>query len=363
MKYGYIDKTGTFIIEAQYEVADHFINGVARVKRNKSDNWTFIDKTNTAVPHPTLAIKDAEIVDRFPSGDAWVVSKKVDKSTRYAVIDKQGQLLTQFDFYEIKIVQSESDISIAKYPDRKGCVYFDAQGRRINDQSYDKCGEFNRGLAKVVRQNKAGFLGSDGAMAIPFNFDDKYGLSFSIGEQGLIPAKIGKEYGYIDRTGKTVIPPKFSAAGSFSEGFARIAYRNESGKEQRAVIDQSGQIVFQLSYRKTGTGIHSGLISFQENGKWGFLDKAGNIAIPPTFPGGGSGTYFGPDFSEGLADVGPAKEYLRGYIDANGRYVIPPILNDASPFKDGVARVMALPKAIREKEYVQIIANWKNQQQ
>jgi len=363
MKYGFIDKTGEFIIEAQYEFADHFINGVARVRRGKGDDWLFIDKNNNVVKQPSPDIKDAKIVNRISTGNGWIVSKKDDGSTRLAIIDNDGKPLSKFDYLKIEIEPSDTGHMIATYPDRKGCAFINDQGHKINDQIYDRCGPFNQGLAKVVKNNKVGFLKSDGQMAIPFKFDGKYDLTFTISHKGLIPVKEDKVFGYIDRAGDWVIPPKYSYAGSFSEGFARISYLNEKGKEEKGVIDQNGQLIFTHSYSKTGMAFHNGLLSFQENGNWGFVDTAGTVVIPAIFPGGGTGTYFGPDFSEGLVDVGPSDEYQRGYINTSGEYSIPPILNDASPFKDGIARVLALPTGLREAVYIEVLEDWNDQNQ
>ena len=36
---------------------------------------------------------------------------------------------------------------------------------------------------------------------------------------------MAKKYGFIDKSGKVVIEPQFDRAGSFSEGFARVANR------------------------------------------------------------------------------------------------------------------------------------------
>ena len=46
------------------------------------------------------------------------------------------------------------------------------------------------------------------------------------------------KYGYIDRSGKMVIPPQFKDAGPFSDGLARVLLGKQGG-----YIDKSGQLV------------------------------------------------------------------------------------------------------------------------
>jgi len=49
-KYGYIDKTGKMVIEPQFDIAEDFSEGLATVK--KYGKWEFINKTGKAVIGP-----------------------------------------------------------------------------------------------------------------------------------------------------------------------------------------------------------------------------------------------------------------------------------------------------------------------
>jgi len=49
-----------------------------------------------------------------------------------------------------------------------------------------------------------------------------------------------KKYGYIDKTGKIVIEPKFDNAWSFSEGLARVKIDDKDG-----YIDKTGKYVWE----------------------------------------------------------------------------------------------------------------------
>ncbi len=63
---------------------------------------------------------------------------------------------------------------------------------------------------------------------------------------------------------------------------------------------------------------------------WGYIDKTGNFIIDPKF-------HDAWDFHEGLAAV--KVEWARGYIDKTGNYVIEPQFQYAGPFTDGKALV------------------------
>jgi hypothetical protein len=57
--------------------------------------------------------------------------------------------------------------------------------------------------------------------------------------EGLAVVKIGKQYGYIDQTGKIIIQPLFDIAFDFSEGIASVGL----GKKWR-YIDKTGKFIY-----------------------------------------------------------------------------------------------------------------------
>jgi hypothetical protein len=75
------------------------------------------------------------------------------------------------------------------------------------------------------------------------------------------------------------------------------------------------------------------LFPVQIEGKYGFIDKTGKLAIKADFGGASR-------FSEGLAAVQPRKGGKVGYIDETGKPVIPLEFDLADPFSEGYAAVM-----------------------
>ncbi|WP_435932419.1 WG repeat-containing protein [Moraxella bovoculi] len=59
-------------------------------------------------------------------------------------------------------------------------------------------------------------------------------------KDGLAIAKKNNKYGYVDKTGKVVVPIQYDETWFFSEGLAGV----------------------------------------KQNGKWGFIDKTGEVVIP-----------------------------------------------------------------------------------
>lgn len=74
----------------------------------------------------------------------------------------------------------------------------------------------------------------------------------------------------------------------------------------------------------------NGLFPVSQNDRNGYIDRAGEIAIPSKFDGGRK-------FSEGLAPVKVGDKW--GFIDETGRVVVEPQFSGAHDFSEGLARV------------------------
>ena len=56
----------------------------------------------------------------------------------------------------------------------------------------------------------------------------------------------------MDKTGQTVIPPRFNEAMAFSEGLARIEVNDEEGQYRLAFIDKTGKIAIRTKFSTDG---------------------------------------------------------------------------------------------------------------
>jgi hypothetical protein len=198
-------------------------------------------------------------------------------------------------------------------------------------------------LWPVKQGEKWGFIDKTGRLIIPFKFDGAKAFS-----EGLAAVKVKEKVGYIDETGKFVIPPRFISGYPFSGGLALVILRS-FGKDRKDIIemnqlgyvDRSGKLVIQLkealdskslriSYQDGDLTCSEGMVRVQQNDKVGFMDKAGRQVIPPRYDEAGP-------FSEGLAAVKLGDKY--GYLDRSGKVVIPPQFSEADLFSEGLAQV------------------------
>lgn len=90
-KWGYVDRYGNDVIEAKYDYASDFSEGLAaiRIGDNETGKWGFIDKTGKEVIQPKY-----ENVSSFKNGMAWIA-----ENGKVGTIDKSGNYIItpQFD--------------------------------------------------------------------------------------------------------------------------------------------------------------------------------------------------------------------------------------------------------------------------
>lgn len=165
---------------------------------------------------------------------------------------------------------------------------------------------------------KVGFEDGVGQFKIPAIFDEA--LPFS---EGFAAVQVDNQWGFIDTTGQMVIRPRFAAAFYFREGVGTVD--NEQGT---VLIDKSGNVI--SSGYNTIDFIADGRAPVLRVDKWGFLDLQGKVVIPIEYDS------MRP-FSGGLAPV--QKDDKWGYIDRDGKIVIPFQFDEADSFASGLAPV------------------------
>lgn len=382
-KWGYIDKKGKTVIVPQYTDAFPFSDGLA-----------FVGFPNGYLPIPRID----ELGDIF--------DERRKPLSMYGCIDKEGNLVIppkyEWDKLEPELSSFQDGIALVStlrhnvdpFSSGDGSLdygYIDKTGKRVKDPIFTDAGDFSEGLAWVSQNNVFGFINSDGDIAIAPDFERA--LPFS---DGLAAVKKNGRWGFIDKAGNVVIPPKYDDAqpffdglAAFSDGNGKWGYINKAGNvaippkydearpffegmavvrtsKEWAVINKLGETVFSKPSNYNIEDYSEGWAAFSdENGKWGYLDKAGNVVIPPQYD------YPPAPFFEGLAcvrkskkwtvinkdgqtvftakeSVGPYSEGLAGFLSPNGKYgyldkrgdtAIAPMFDKAYPFHEGLAKV------------------------
>lgn len=155
---------------------------------------------------------------------------------------------------------------------------------------------------------------------------------------GLHPVADAKgKWGFIDRTGRFRIKPRFDRAHEFSDGVAYV-WTWAGNQRSYGIVDTKGAFT-PLPTQDYEIAFHDGLAKVEattdEGRRYGYIDKTGRMIIQPQF------SYAG-DFSEGRAWAAVLKEreWLYGYIDKTGKFAVAPqFTQQPGDFVDGLARV------------------------
>jgi hypothetical protein len=187
----------------------------------------------------------------------------------------------------------------------------DLNGNWVIKPTYSQLYPFSDGLAAAVNDNgELGFIEKTGKVVIPFQFEIRSmvlgGLSaghlFKFSD-GLALMVSKDKFGYIDKSGAWVIKPQFTVAGEFVDGLAVVMRGGDLKKDSSGhyeIIDRTGKSVIKFGKEVSSVKSYSeGLAAVEvEKGKGppltGFIDKSGRFVIEPKHP-------FVKSFSDGLA--------------------------------------------------------------
>ncbi len=81
-------------------------------------------------------------------------------------------------------------------------------------------------------------------------------------------------YGYMDKSGETIVEATFASALPFSEGLASI-YEDYTCK----YIDVDGNTVISNSNFSQAKSFYEGMAAVEIKDSWGFIDRQGNTLI------------------------------------------------------------------------------------
>ena len=199
-------------------------------------------------------------------------------------------------------------------------------------------------LLPIRKNDKWGFIDSEGNILIKPQFDDVYGIDKKIYPTALVissykapyrffedmaAVKIKDKWGFINKSGDIVVEPKFDKPSCFGGDIAIVEL---DGK--LLIIKKEGEKVRELGKAKypghVYTAFNEEVCAIGINDKWGFIDKSGDVIIEPQFEEC-------KIFSEGFAAVKIKDKW--GYVDKSGNVIIEPLYDFGGHFSERLALV------------------------
>jgi len=174
-------------------------------------------------------------------------------------------------------------------------------------------------------------------------------------QEGLIPYRKGKLWGFCDEEKVIRVEPKFEDANPFSNSRAAVKFGGKWG-----FVDTKGKIVVNTKYEMVEP-FYDDYAFVMSDGKWGIVDDDGKEVIPPKYD---NVWCYSDDYTliqmagkwglvvDGKEVILPRYDYFgqlynglaivsingkRGYINSEGKEVIPPIYDKIGPFVSDLA--------------------------
>jgi hypothetical protein len=189
------------------------------------------------------------------------------------------------------------------------CGYIDERGELAIPFEFASVSRFAHGRALVERDGKGlGYIDRSGRFVV----EPRYPHAEDFCEERAVVGELRKR-GYIDLDGKEIVRPRFRYARPFADGMALVADHDEHETGGFGFVDREGKVAIPLALERAGV-FHKGYAIASRGGLWGFLDRSGEFLFPPRF------TYCGWLVDDrGIAQL----DGKWGLVDGRGDVVMP----------------------------------------
>lgn len=283
-KWGYINAKGEMKINAEWEMAHDFSEGMARVQQ----------------------------------------------AGKIGYINEKGELVIEAKFGK-KSGNFSNGLCYAQEVESGNIGFINKEGEQEMRFMYDEATDFSDGLAAVKNGDRWGYIDEHGATILKFHYTDAHPMV-----NGVAVVQINGIYGYIDKESVWLVPPAedfIYASPVMNENIGAVMLKGKGW----GIFDNENNKLIDHQYRN---GKHvppilsEGLLNVrdQKTKKYGYINKEGEWIIKPSYSEA-------RHFSEGLAAVSNA-EGKWGFIDAKGKLVIPYMAAQVENFSNGVCRII-----------------------
>lgn len=284
--YGFIDTAGNEVIMCQWSDASDFKEGIASVSFEGENEWGAINTSGDQIipceyyhisPCSEGIIVACEYETTYNGGTKYQHSYTAFSSNGKSLFNWKTDWSSYEDDFDHTFSSGLLDASFVEYATGKnswrytGGVYLNTKGKiafEVPEGMYG--GDFSEGLTSVMRGGdySFGYMDTDCNMVLDYEWE-RAGLF----QDGIAPVQNHNEkYGYIDRSGKEVIPCIYNNMfWGFSDGLCAV----QNDMEKWGFINKSGELVVDYLYDEVEQ-YRDGLALCRVNGEKIYIDKDGN---------------------------------------------------------------------------------------
>lgn len=339
--------------------AGPFQNGFCIINSKRDQKWGFMDKKGNNV-----------------TGFIYDYVSSIDNKSFYNAKKNGKEIIIYASDSKVKEIDAELRLLPEKYrrnppfydgfeviiKDNK-CGYINKKGEIVIEPQYSNASTFFNGIAWVKDEKENEFL-IDTEGKIVLNLTEKNLKCSSYSDGILAVSDNGKHY-YINSKGEK-ISEEYDKCYNSVEGRAMVIKNKKCG-----YIDSStGKLVVDCMYGESSGDFSAGVACVEKDGKYGFIDKEGNVVIDFNYISASQFEYNTNDYSkDGIAMAQVSKTNgthiyidLKGneysspiyfgegmgvlienkkstFIDKDGNKVIDKLYDRAVPFSEGLAYV------------------------
>lgn len=173
--------------------------------------------------------------------------------------------------------------------DKAGC--FNEKGTPLTPVKYNGINCFNDGMARVGLDNKYGFIDTTGKEVVPLKYDEassfyreRASIALNKGKRTVIDDRTDKsvketvrKYGVINTGGKQIVPVKYEQVVLFQNTEIAVKRNGKYG-----LLDKKGKKLLPVMYEDISY-FSEGLCAVKLDGQWGFANRENELIIPCQF--------------------------------------------------------------------------------
>lgn len=354
-KWGFVaESTGGLSVPPRYEAVAAFSEGLCAVVAGGKVG--FIGKNGVFQIPPRYLVEKFDITFgiwlttyRFSGGlcPAQISESQAKKNrfpSTWGFIDRRGQWKISPRFRDAEAMSDGMAAVTLEKGDGSIDGYVSTEGKFVplpEGASSIYSEPFYEGLAAIAMAGTAqprlryGFIDKTGKWVIEPRFsmilpgsdpiEDRVGFQGGLATVLVGTTPADARLGWVRKDGTWAIEPRFNGGGiGFMRGVTPARLGDKPGEGLGGYIDRTGQFVITPQFEKMGV-FTDVLAPVQKKGeKWGYIDASGAMTIPPRFDYIPVEQVITPEmmalhFRDGLAYVAQGK--TRGYIDTAGKWV------------------------------------------
>jgi hypothetical protein len=282
-----------------------YSEGFIRIAKafGKDTSWGFLNLNGQIAIPP-----NAKFIDQFCDSVAIIVNWRSDMPDvkYYGYIRRDGVVIAQPKYLDA--TQFSEGYAFVMNDSIRGWINKDGKIVKTLKSGFGE--SFYEGLA-VVQDTvpKYGYVDKNFEVAIPYIFNEAHNFS-----DGLALVEYDGYFGFIDKSGKFVIRPKFFYARDFKEGRIFVASSFGNKITKWAVYTKGNKFLTDFIFDNV-RDYSEGFACVQKDSVWSFIDIWGDEQFNKRFK-------LADSFKNGLGWASELDGSKRGYINIMGEYEI-----------------------------------------